>query len=331
MGKFFDFVVKYDPEKDTEEDLVKKIFYSIFIKRIKSKKPVVIFISGDSGEGKSYSALRMQEILLTLQEINYKENFEHINVFTPLEYPQKLDNLLFNKELKKVNILTMHEAREIVKAKNWHSFLNQAVSDVNAMSRAVKRICFIIVSQFIRDISVDIRYTLNYYVTVRRPPGQKAKLYISKMWKDDRDLEKPKLRKRRLKGYLVYPNGKYRLYTPEFIELNRPDKEICEMFNKKDFESKAHIIRNKTEKLIKDMKLETETADKKLNAMLEWYMNNPENLDIIGKRYKKGIRLKSEVKLMHDLTDMEVKRFQKMINEKMKEKNMILKEVETDD
>lgn len=323
MGKYFDFAVDYDPDKDSGEDLTKRILYSLIIKRIKAKKPTVIFMGGDSGEGKSYSALRFQELLMELQGLDIIKHIEDINVFTPLEYPKKLDKLLFDKNLKPVNIICMHEAREIVKAKKWNTFLNQAIADVNAMSRAVKRLCFIVISQFIRDISTDIRYTLNYYITVHRPIGSKARLYISVLWKDDSDLERPKLRKRGIKGYLRYPNGSYRVYRPTYLELSKPSKELRELFNKKDFEAKAKIIRRKVEKLIGEMSIEMEVETKKVDTMVEWYISNQDNLTTIGKRYRNKWKVKPEVKIMHDLSDLEAKDFEQKLNQKMKERGMI--------
>lgn len=323
MGVYYDFAVRYDPKVDTPEELTERIIYSLFVKRIKAKKPTVIFLGGDSGEGKSYAALRFTELILKLQGINYKDFLDVVNVFTPLEYPKKLDTLLFDKEYKKVNVICMHEAREIVKAKQWHTFLSQAIADVNAMSRSVKRLCFIIISQFIRDITNDMRYTLNYYITVRRPIGQKARLFISVLWKDDRDLERPRLRKRRIRGYLVDKNGRRRIYQPEFLELTKPEKEIRELFEKKDFEAKASIIRNKIEKLIQEMKVDLDIQNKKVEVMANWYIEHQENLNLIGRRIRKKWRVKPEVKLMHDLTDQEVKDFQDKINERMKERGMI--------
>ena len=343
MGRYFDFCVKYDKDKDTPEDLTKRILYSLFIKRIKAKKPVVAFIGADSGEGKSYSALRLMELLLEMQDIDFREVLDDVNVFTPIEYPTKLNNILFPAEaekyykdklskeelekklktLKKINVICMHEAREIVKAKNWHTFLNQAISDVNAMSRSIKRLCFFVISQFIRDISSDIRYTLNYYITIHRPQGRKARLSISILWKDDSDLERPRLKKRKIRGYLVDNNGRYRLYQPKYLELTKPDKDIREAFKKRDFESKAMIIRSKIEKLISELKIELQIGSGKVNAMVDWYIKNQENLNLIGKRIRGKWRVKPEVKVMHELTDSESKNFETKLNEKMQKLNML--------
>lgn len=343
MGRYFDFCVRFDKDKDTPEELTKRILYSLFIQRIKAKKPVVAFIGADSGEGKSYSTLRLMELLLELQGINIRDVLDDVNVFTPIEYPVKLNNLLFPSEtkkhyqdkltneelekklrlLKKVNVICMHEAREIVKAKNWHTFLNQAISDVNAMSRSIKRLCFFVISQFIRDISSDIRYTLNYYITIHRPLGKKARLTISVLWKDDSDLERPRLKKRRIKGYLVDSKGRYRIYQPKYLELTKPSKDIREAFKKRDFESKAMIIRKKIERLVSELKVEMQIGSAKVDAMVNWYVKNQENLNLIGKRFRGKWKVKPEVKVMHELTDSEGKEFESKLNERMKELKML--------
>lgn len=312
-----DFVVKYNPEKDSQDELSKRILNSIIIKRLKAKKPVVWFIGGDSGEGKSWTVLRVQEILFEIMGLDINEYLDVINVHTPIEYPEKLDKLLFDKEYKKVNIIAMHEAREVVKAKMWQNFLTQSVADVNALSRSIKRLCIMIVSQFIRDVTSDIRYTLNFYSTIRRPKNKRARLYFNVMWKDDRDLEKPKLRKRKLSGYLVYPDGKTRRFVPQYFEISRPSKEIIERFEKADYESKAKIIRKKINRLIKEMKSDMNEDNDKLEAMVDWYAKNQDSIHLIGKRIRNRWKLKPEAKRIHDLDVFESREFERLLNEKL--------------
>jgi ABC-type dipeptide/oligopeptide/nickel transport system ATPase component len=322
---FCDFVIKYDPSKDKPEDLSRKIIYSIIVKRLKGKKPAVVFLSGDSGEGKSVTGLELMKLILESQGVELKDHLNDVNIYTPLEYPTKLDNLLYKKELKNVNVMCIHEAREIVKAKLWHSFINQAIADVNAMSRSVKRLCTIIVSQFIRDISTDIRYTLTYYCKVSRPIGKKARLYIYVMWKDDRDLEKPKLRKRKLSGYLVMPNGKYRRFVPKYIEITPPDKAITDAFDAADTEAKSSIIKRKLKKLMAEMKLEAGEENNKVSNMVDFYLgkDNYESLHMIGKRVRGKWRLKSDFKDMQELSKDEVYRFENAVNLKLKERGLL--------
>jgi len=321
---FCDFVVKYDPNKDKLGDISRRIIYSIFVKRLKDNKPCVIFVGGDSGEGKSFAGLRLQEIILGTQGIDLKKYVNAVNVHTPLEYPNKINALLFDKELKKVNVLCVHEAREVVKAKLWASFLTQSIADINAMARSIKRLAIIIVSQFIRDITTDIRYTLNYYCIVRRPKGRKARLYINVLWKDDRDLEKPRLRKRKLSGYLVYPNGVYKRFIPQYIELSKPDKEVVAEFEKNDFNAKAGVIKKKISKLINEMKAEVGEESNKVAAMVEWYSTKTENITVIGKRYKGKLRVNTAFKDLHDLTDSEVKEFELKLNDALIKKGVII-------
>lgn len=318
-----DFVVNYDPEKDTSEDITKRILYSVIIKRIKHKKPVVLFVGADSGEGKSMSALRLQELLCEIQGIDHKKYMEIMNVFTPLEYPKKLDKLLYDKEYKEANIITMHEAREVVKAKNWQSFLTQSIADVNAMSRSVKRLITIIISQFIRDITTDIRYTLNFYCTISRPKGKKARLYLHVMWKDDKDLEKPKLRKRKLSGYLKLPDGRYKRFVPQYFEMNLPDKETVTKFEELDKKAKAGIIRRKLDKLIDEMKADIGEESEKVNAMVSHYIRHPEQISTIGKRFRGSWRMKKEAREMHNLNREEAKIFEQMMSRELKNKGLI--------
>lgn len=330
---FRDFVIKYDPNKDKPVDVTKRILYSIIINRLKHKKPAVLFISGDSGEGKSFGALRLQELLLEDQGMDLNKFLDDINVYVPIEYPRKINKLLglnpggFKATgLKDLNIICVHEARELVKAKNWHSFINTAISDVNAMSRSIKRLCVMIVSQFIRDISTDIRYTLNYYIKVRRPIGKKARMYIYVMWKDDTDLEKPKLKKRKLTGYLVYPNGLYRKYTPQYLELRKPKKENVDKFETNDAEAKAKIIRHKINKLVKEMSADMDLESEKIGLMVDHYIKNPENLQSIGKQYRDKWKLKPTVRKMYELSQDEAKEFENKLNDALKKRGVISSE-----
>jgi hypothetical protein len=324
MG-YTDYVVKYDPNVDTPQDLTRKILYSIFILRVKYKKPAVIFVSGDSGEGKSISSVRLLQELMELQGLDYKKHMDGVNIYTPIQYPEKLNKILYDKEYKKANILIIHEARTLIKAKMWNSFLTQAIADVNAMSRQIKPMITIIISQFIRDITTDMRYTLNFYVKIKRLRGDSfARMQINVMWKDDRDLEKPKLRKRRLRGFLVYPNGKYRRHSPQYLAIKKPDKEICQEFDRQDAAAKTAIIHQRLEKLVKEMRDDLGLESKKISSMVDWYTEHIENLSLIGKRYKAGWKILKEARQMHDMTSEEVKSFELALNKKLKEMEVIV-------
>lgn len=315
---YCDFVVKYDPEKDGSEDLTKRILYSIWVKRIKHNKPVNAFIGGDSGEGKSLTVLRLQEILCEIQGFDAFDVMPAMNVFTPIEYPEKLDKLLYDKSLKKVNILAIHEARDVVRAKNWASFMVQAIADVNQQARQVKRMMSFIVSQFIRDIAADMRYTLQYYCIVRRPKGKKARLYINVLWKDDRDLERPRLRKRKLSGYLKYPDGRMQRFVPQYLEMNLPRKQTVKLFEDLDREAKSKIIRRKLDRLIDEMKAEVGVESDKVTQMVDYYQKHPEHLATLGKRYRGTWKINPEVRDMHGISTLQAQTFERKITAVLK-------------
>lgn len=315
---FCDFVVKYNPDIDKPEDITKKILYSIWVKRIKHNKPVNAFIGGDSGEGKSFAVLRLQEILGEIQAFQASAYVQQMNVFTPLEYPQKLDGLLYDKTLKKINIIAIHEARDVVRAKQWMSFMVQAIADVNQQARQVKRLITLIVSQFIRDIAVDMRYTLQYYCIARRPKGKPTRLYINVLWKDDRDLERPRLRKRKLSGYLRFPDGRLKRFVPQYLEMSKPKKETIALFEAFDREAKSQIIRRKLDRLIDEMKAEVGSQSDKVESMLKYYKQHPEHLDTLGKRFRGSWRLRPEVKTMHGLDRFQAEQFEKAMAEHLK-------------
>lgn len=324
---FTDFIVKYDPKTDTPADLTRRILYSLFIRRMQMNFPTICFVGGDSGHGKSLTVIKLQEEILRLMNLDVREYLNDINCYTPLEYPEKLSALLNEKRLKKCNVLAMHEAREIIKAKQWQSFVATAIADVNAQVRSVKRLIIFICSQFIRDITTDVRYTLTYYITCHRPMGgnKRVRARISVMWKDDRDLEKPKLRKRKIQGYIVYPNGRRRKYVPRYLEVPLPPKELVKEFENQDREAKKLILERKINRLIKEMRMDLESGDAKVDAMVGFYSVNMDRLQLIGKYSRGKWKLHEQVQEMHDMTKTELKQFQTKLNEALVRKGMMAK------
>lgn len=330
MRKYFDFYVYFDPKKESITDLTIKIIDDIINGRLRENKPVIMYYGGDSGEGKSYSVLKIQEVLLALKNLSAAQFCRDINVTTPAQYREKLNSILFEESHKEINMIAMHEAREVVNAKLWRGFVSQAVAHVNAMSRSIKPLCIMIVSQFIRDITTDIRYTLTYYCIAHRPRGQNTRLEIFTIYKDDSDLEKPKIKKRRMCGYIVYPNGRKRFYQPRYLTLTLPSVEMRNIFDDMDTKSKAEIIKRKLDKLMKEINEDMGIVSNKVDAMVEFYSKNTDSLAMIGHRVKDKWVLSKKVKEMHELKDYEIKEFQKKLNEAFKKKVNFDGEVVTD-
>ena len=315
-----DFVIRYDPEKDTGATILKKIVNSTIVKPIKSNKPRVVFVSGGSGSGKSETTLFFQVILAKLFGWDIKKHIDDINIYTPAQYSEKMQKLLYDKELKKVNVATIHEARMLVNAKDWQSFTSRSVAHVNAMSRSIKRIVFFIVSQYIRDISTDIRYTLNHYWRISREDGKPVKLYWDVMYSDERDLENVKLKKRKLQGYLVLPNGKYQSFKPDYFEIPRCDKELRQIMEEADREAKRGIIEEQLQELFDQMNLKQNDKTEKLSKIAEWYIKSPDRLIQLGKlNQRKNWRIHKGAIDRHSLKKEEVPILEKMVEKMVKE------------
>lgn len=323
MGKFTDFVVNYN---ENPEELGKEIIKSITINRLKAKKPSIIFITGDSGEGKSYTGIEVLEIV---NEATGVDTLKYLNdqiIYTPLEYTRKLDKILFDKKLKKVKVILIDEARELVKAKLWHSFINQAIADCNAMSRRIKPLVLIIVSQFVSDIDSDVRRTIMFYGKCARPLKGRTNFTLHRIWKDDRDIERPRLRKRGLKGYII-KDGVYSVFKPKFT-IKLPPKEVINKYEEQNFEAKSKIIRKKLENLMKMLDKEIGHEFDKVKELVDFYIKKPEMLKMIIERKHNKIKVKSKFRAMHDLTPIEVSEFQKLLIQELAKKGMAESEEE---
>lgn len=318
MPKVFDFVVKHDFKTEPTQDLSKKIIKAIWLNRLKRNKPVVIFVAGKSGEGKSYTVIKIEELLCELQNLNIFDFFNDINVYTPIQYPEKLEKILNEPRLKKVNIIAVQEAREVIKAKNWSSFLTQAIADINALVRTRKRMAIILVSQTLKDITKEIRYTVDYYCEVSRSGNDSAKLYIYRMYMDNRDLENIKLKKRKIWGHVIDPEGRRIKLYPECITLSLPSKELRDIFDKKDYESKGEIIKDKMDKLITEIKKDMHIDDQRVVKLVDHYVANVDQLLTIGKQTKKGWKANKDFRTMYNLGLKECNEFESALNERLK-------------
>lgn len=332
----YDFCIRYNPYKgEGEKEITEKLLYTLVVKRIKSNKPVVWFIGGDSGEGKSSTGLTLQYALCNAIGINLIDVLEHMNVMSPLEYADKLKNMLYSKDpvIKKLRCFCIHEARALVNSRDWNTELSRMISNVNAMSRAIKPLCMIIISQFIRDITTDVRYTLTYYSTISRPLDScYGNLRIYRMYKDDRDLEKPKLKKRFLQGYIMrakHPDADPLIETDwertwtilKSIKLHRPPQEVYDKFVALDIQGKTRTIMSELDKMDNRLKIEAGTEDNKVKKIAEHYTENVNTLASISKKVKGKWKIKKNVRDMHGLDKKEASILEAEINEIVKTKD----------
>ena len=321
---FIDFIIDITKPfreftKEEKKGFSKNIIQRLFLNRLKNNKPTVILLVADSGEGKSYTALSLVDAILEAQGVDFAKHINDVIVYTPLEYVKKVDRLLHAKELKKVNVVLLDEARQLVKANTWHSFVNQAIADVNAMSRGIKPMVFVVVTQFIKDIDPATRRTLTFYGKCARP-RRSVKLWLYKLWKDDRDIERPELKRRRIYG-VVRRNRRKMTIKPTF-NFSLPRKELTEPYEKMQREAKGKLIRRKMEMMLKKLEKDFKGMFDKVDAMVKWYAERPDMLQTITETRRGKIRLKKDAVAMHDLTKEEGKEFEKRLMKKLTEEGL---------
>jgi len=319
VGKFIDFVV---PWSEDPTELGKNIIKNLVVGRLKAKKPCIIFLAGDSGEGKSYTGLKILEIINEYYGV--ETDVKNQVIYTPLDYTKKINRLLFDKEFRDYRILMMDEARELLKAQLWYSFINQALADINAMMRRVKPMAVIVISQFIKDVDIQMRRTLNYYGKCMRPLGKRTRLKLYTIWKDDTDIERPVLRKRPVRG-LVVKNGIRVQFKPTYFEIQLPDKRIIDEYEAINYEEKSMIIKRKLDLLMRQIQKELGQPYDKVEMLADWYAKHPESIHLVLEKRRGRMQLRKDVRKLHDLTSDEAREFEKRLLEKLAEAGILAK------
>lgn len=318
MGKFIDFIIDFD---DDPRVMGRQILQNITVNRLKAKKPCIIFIGGDSGEGKSAYGIKILQAINDSYGVDTYETIHDSVVYLPVQYLDKFDNLLHWKrnkrdDLKHVHGLMIDEAREVINAKDWHTFINRAVSSCTAMSRRIKPMVYIIVSQFITDIDSAMRHTLSFYSECQRPLTGRTRVSIERVWKNTYDLERPRICKRPLVGYIRHDNTMSKFF-PKF-EAVMPENKLFAKYDDESYRAKSKIIRKRVEETINRMKKDVNIFDK-VESLVDYYVKNPSQLtSIIDPKYKK-FRLRKQFKDMHEITTVEQAEFQKRLHEKLVE------------
>lgn len=322
MGKYIDFVIDYN---DDSHIMGKQILQNLTVNRLKAKKPCIFFIGGSSGEGKSTLGLK---ILGAVNEVYGVDTFETLHdsiVYIPKQYLIKFDNLLHwkqqdRRDLKDAHVLIIDEAREVVNAKDWHTFINRAVATCTNISRRIKPMVYIIISQFITDIDSDMRHTLTFYSDCQRPLTGRTRVTIERVWMNTYDLQRPRLCKRPLVGWVVDGNSRSKFY-PRF-EVKMADKKIFNKYDEMSYKTKSVILRVKIEETLRRMEKQQNVFDK-VQSLVDYYMHNPDQLTmIIDPRYKR-FRLRKDFKKQHDITQTETNEFQKRLEEALKKKGLL--------
>lgn len=310
MGNL-DFIVEW---QGSEEDTIREIISHILLTPIQYDFPNVVLVSGKSGHGKSLSVLKVLEFLMEKKKLNLRDYVESIVVMNPLQYTEKLDAILNDEKLKKVFCLQLDDARMVVGAENWASFVNIAIAHVNAISRSIKPLLLLVITQSIKDIDPKTRRTIDWEFKCRRSRFDYVKITPFRFWIDDTDPERPRLRKRRVKG-VIKEAERNNTVLPIVKVKKLKDEKVLETYNKIMLEGKKKfldsLMGNMLERIKKDM---SKTDFSRVNELIEHFKKNPDNLKEYGEFKRKKWRLTPEGIKLLKLAPPAKREFETIIN-----------------
>jgi len=320
-----DFIHEYTEDIDERAQALVK---SLFVDEVKDNKPCIVLLAGDSGTGKSHDSLMFVKRILKCEGLELKDYINDIYVYTPLEYPAKMKAQLEDPRLKKVCVMVLDEARDVIKASDWQSFVNVAIADIQATFRRIKPMIIIINTQYVKDIDLKIRRTVKFYGECFRYRHKKAMMKLYKMWKDTRDIETPKLRKRKIRGFVIR-NGKRILWRPKHLTFNRVDKESIEIYEESSYSAKKDLITRQLNLIQKHMTKEYGVAYTEVDAAVQHFSSDPRLYESILERRRGKIRLNKNVEKMLNFDKDQLVEFEKRLMVKINEKGYMRKETDT--
>ena len=306
-----DFVIKTD--KDVNE-IAALIFFRLFYERIQANKPCIVIITGASGEGKSYTCLKIIEEMYKLLKIDITPFVKHFVVMNPLQYSEKLNAILYEKFLRKIKVLQIDEARAVVGSDKWASFVNQTIAHVNAMSRAIKPLMVFIITQSIKDVDNATRRTINYEIKCTRRRYKPVEAEIYKYWIDDHNPENPVLRKRKVYG-IIKQHGENIKVQPRFI-MKKASPEVLRIYEGLMIEGKTELLNNKLTKLTDEMKKDIEVGTfTRVEELHRFFLANPDNLKDWAEYKRKKWKIVPDKAKMLNLTKPQVQELERRLVE----------------
>jgi hypothetical protein len=230
-------------------------FYKSIIEPILNKKMVILFLEGQTGEGKSLTCISLAEHLedLFCQVRGTNWQFDAVNqvIYEPREYNKKIEWWLENPQI----CLVIDELRQLVSQQKWYSLLNQSISEANATYRSLKEKkfgyggVFIYNSQDIGDITKSVRKTINYDVRLNR--DQEVRTFWYEFWWERTNVEKPILRYKRANIKLGD-----KIIVPDEIIIPLPSLKNKHIFENLSVEAKSRILKRKREIILREISKE---------------------------------------------------------------------------
>jgi len=207
----------------------------------------------------------------------------------------------------------------------WYTVVNQAVADVNAMSRTVKPLAFTMVSQDITDIDKELRRTVNFYGWCLRPFSQHTKFYFYQVYKT-RNIENSKIMQKRLHGIVFTPSGTLNVQIDKFI-LDLPSKALQKRFEELDFQAKGEIIMRKLDMLEKLLQAEMPKLSK-IDQLIEVLLRDPTMLQFATVRNNKtgSLKIKPQFAALQNFSPADSKEFEKELKKRLTQTGLMAEE-----
>ncbi len=224
-------ILKFKSENFNGETFFKQIINN----HLKNKKNIFIMICGGSGEGKSYTALKIAEII--------QPDF---NPAIQIAYfAWQFLKVIENAKKKKYKVIILDEAHTTIPATKWFDYVNKAVHYVTTTFRQLHTLCVLIVTPNIKLIDKRLREICNYYAVAWRPTNY-VFIDFYKIYFNYYDLHNPEPKLNRI----ICKVGD-KLVRIRRIKIKAPSKKLRKRYEKYSKIYKSDILRSKLEEIMK--------------------------------------------------------------------------------
>jgi hypothetical protein len=228
-------------ESRSLNELIFKIFYN---KYIKANKPCHVFFSGKSGEGKSYMALKVMEIVAS--ELEIKIDAKHLcnyHIIYDFEDFEKVAKHVFFSSCE-LPVMALMEGSVLAHARQFMSKRNILIGRIMSLSRTIRPIIFLICSQHWNDLDVYLRRRIDFFVPVVR--------YVSSDGHSGKPIAKVlhvghALTDLVLGPVYVYHKPTKQLHRLHGLTFSLPSAELIREFEKKEKARKRELIEQSLE------------------------------------------------------------------------------------
>jgi len=221
----------------TVEEIFRKIVYS----RFEKKKNTIIAITGPPGSGKSYTALRIAEIIQP--DFNPEEQVVY--------HPKQLLEAIDKAREKKYKVIVLDEAHATIPARKWQSVVNLSINLVLSTFRQLHYLCLIVVTPTINEVDVSVRRLIDYYgVCDRTQDYVSLKLYRLEINRFDLKKQDPYINHIRF-----FVESLNRIVKIEELRITKPSEHIIQKYEEISKKFKSDLLKAQLNKEILEIKM----------------------------------------------------------------------------